>query len=89
MIYSTSSVKTTFSEYIICSLLKDTNECEAGTFSCNPNAICLDTIGSYMCMCRDGYEGDGIDCMSKLVHRGIQIRMDCNKDGWFLRYQRM
>ena len=35
------------------------NECE--TNRCHEKANCTDTIGSFQCMCNNGYEGDGIN----------------------------
>ena len=29
---------------------------------CSPNADCLNTEGTYDCMCRTGYSGDGRNC---------------------------
>ena len=29
---------------------------------CDVNADCTDTVGSYDCSCRSGYEGDGFNC---------------------------
>lgn len=32
------------------------NECEPNP--CGPNAVCKDTIGSYICSCKEDYTGD-------------------------------
>ena len=40
---------------------QDVNECEDETISCDPNASCLNTIGSYQCNCNTGYSGTGED----------------------------
>ena len=49
----------------------DINECSRGTDNCNANANCINTQGSFQCVCRDGYEGDGIIC------RGMTLSMNC------------
>eukprot|EP00117_Sycon_ciliatum_P002421 scpid7190/ scgid3720/ Fibrillin-1 len=40
----------------------DVDECESGTHECHINAECVDTIGSYQCICRLGYSGNGTYC---------------------------
>ena len=40
----------------------DINECEAGKHNCHANAICKDTRGSFVCTCKPGYSGDGVNC---------------------------
>ena len=36
------------------------NECEADP--CHADADCTDTAGGFVCRCRDGYEGSGVQC---------------------------
>ena len=50
----------------ICDSL-DIDECKTNLCSCDVNADCLNTIGSYVCRCHTGYIGDGTNC------RGNQI----------------
>eukprot|EP00484_Ammonia_sp_Unknown_P010312 CAMPEP_0197072460 /NCGR_PEP_ID=MMETSP1384-20130603/210108_1 /TAXON_ID=29189 /ORGANISM="Ammonia sp." /LENGTH=496 /DNA_ID=CAMNT_0042511277 /DNA_START=138 /DNA_END=1628 /DNA_ORIENTATION=+ len=40
----------------------DENECALGTHSCDSNAVCTNTAGSYTCECNTGYSGDGYSC---------------------------
>ena len=40
----------------------DINECDDGTASCDVNAQCTNTDGSYNCSCSSGYSGDGMTC---------------------------
>ena len=42
--------------------LIDINECTEDTHSCDGNASCTNTIGSYNCSCNFGFEGDGLNC---------------------------
>ena len=46
-----------FNQYLCFNCL-DINECN-GTNSCDSDANCTNTEGSYTCMCNDGYTGDG------------------------------
>ena len=45
----------------------DINECERETHNCDHNALCTDTLGSFMCTCNSGYEGNGVACTSELA----------------------
>ena len=40
----------------------DIDECSDGTHSCDPDAKCDNTDGSYQCTCNKGYSGDGTFC---------------------------
>ena len=41
----------------------DKDECaDENTNDCDPNALCTNTEGSYVCRCMKGYEGDGTRC---------------------------
>ena len=40
----------------------DEDECAAGTDNCDVNATCTNTPGSFLCVCNDGYSGDGVTC---------------------------
>ena len=40
----------------------DINECETGKHNCHANAICKNTNGSFVCTCKPGYSGDGVNC---------------------------
>ena len=43
----------------------DMDECKNGQAKCNKNTVCRNTIGSYECDCKDGYEMKGNDCVGK------------------------
>ena len=50
------------------------NECETGAASCAPDATCIDTIGSFECVCNEGFQGDGrIECLSEYIYTIHQI----------------
>ena len=40
----------------------DANECEQGKNLCHVNALCTNTLGSYVCQCKPGFSGDGRTC---------------------------
>ena len=54
------------SSHIFFCFFKDVNECAEGKDDCNH--LCTNTIGSYNCMCRDGYylHQDGRTCVGKI-----------------------
>jgi len=41
----------------------DIDECAAGTDTCDANATCTDTEGSFTCQCLSGFDGDGETCV--------------------------
>ena len=48
------------------SIFLDIDECAIGDDDCDVNAECINDQGSFSCVCRDGYEGDGKVCEGKL-----------------------
>ena len=46
-------------------LLSDKNECTLNGDSCHGNATCINTHGSYLCQCNNGYTGNGTACQGK------------------------
>ena len=61
----------TFSSYF--SLL-DTDECLTNTHSCDFNAVCNNTQGSYNCACRPGYSRDGKSCAGKITNKKVSLQ---------------
>ena len=45
----------------------DIDECALGTHTCDMNAYCENYIGSYDCICKDGYIENGTFCISKEI----------------------
>ena len=43
-------------------LIVDINECETGKHNCDANATCKNTEGSFVCTCKPGYSGNGVNC---------------------------
>lgn len=48
-------------------LISDINECETGLDSCNLNATCNNSIGSFICKCKEGFFGTGSECEGMYV----------------------
>ena len=40
----------------------DIDECSVGKNLCDPNALCTNTEGNYVCRCISGFVGDGMTC---------------------------
>ena len=45
----------------------DIDECVTNSYSCVVNGACSNTDGSYTCVCKSGYSGDGKICTGKLL----------------------
>ena len=43
-------------------VITDIDACESETNTCDANAVCENTQGSYTCTCTSGYTGDGEEC---------------------------
>ena len=52
-------------------VIADINECETGKHNCDANAICSNTIGSFVCTCKPGYSGNGVKCTGETEYFGI------------------
>ena len=48
-------------------IVPDFDECKTSTHSCDDNAACKNTVGSYTCSCKSGYSGDGKTCNGKMI----------------------
>ena len=46
-------------------ILLDIKNCENDD-GCHDNATCTDDNGSYTCVCKDGFTGDGFNCTGKM-----------------------
>ena len=56
---------TTIAITVTTTLLLGINECTTNS-DCVENADCIDNGGTFMCMCSNGYSGDGVNsCTSK------------------------
>ena len=56
-------------------MIVDIDECEMGTDICDENANCTDTIGSFICTCNRGYDGDGVNCSSEFFFSKEELNL--------------
>lgn len=48
--------------------LTDIDECEVETHKCHEDAECIDSDGSFSCVCKLGFSGDGLLCERKELY---------------------
>ena len=61
--YSLTNHEVTSISYISNNFMfSDADECSNNDHSCDVNAVCSNTVGSYACACKAGYTGDGRTC---------------------------
>ncbi|CAG5110171.1 Oidioi.mRNA.OKI2018_I69.chr2.g4598.t1.cds [Oikopleura dioica] len=56
----------------------DVNECYKGTDNCHYNARCVNTVGSFQCICKNGYQGNGVNCTPKDVNECANGSHNCD-----------
>lgn len=54
--------------------IADIDECAIGTHECSELAICKNNLGSYKCMCKPNFTGDGRTCTGIVSEVCNQIR---------------
>ena len=69
----------------------DINECSDDP--CDSNADCMNTEGSFLCQCQNGFNGDGFACTGKhlfyiQIHCSLynykrQVRENIKLQAWF------
>ena len=64
--YCGSSLRITYNSVDYDLFLPDINECATGIPNCSADAVCNNTMGSYRCICKPGYYGDGENCQGIL-----------------------
>uniref|UniRef100_A0A0G4HK22 EGF-like domain-containing protein n=1 Tax=Chromera velia CCMP2878 TaxID=1169474 RepID=A0A0G4HK22_9ALVE len=62
-------------------VLAYTDECSLNAHNCNGNAACNNTVGSFECLCNDGWTGDGVNCAVLVPPSDIGAAPTWTKDG--------
>ena len=52
-------------------VVSDIDECSNETHGCDVNAECNNTQGTYICRCKDGFQGSGISCTGKYLFENL------------------
>ena len=55
-------------------LFVDDDECLKTPPVCDINANCKNTLGSYLCYCKEGFKGDGKTCQGKIKKKNGTIQ---------------
>ena len=51
----------------------DIDECSKNGSPCSENAKCFNNDGSFTCICKDGFTGNGTVCLGKLTLKHFQF----------------
>ena len=74
LIFSPSEAEITqLNLYALASLVLDIDECAERTHDCDVNAECNNTLGSYNCTCKDGFQGNGSNCTGNMSSYFLSI----------------
>lgn len=52
--------------FTLFNFISDIDECSSNSYSCDANTVCNNTRGSYICLCKPGFSGDGKNCTGKV-----------------------
>jgi len=52
----------------------DIDECQTDDHECHSNADCLNSIGSYTCQCKPGFNGSGFSCECKYISKWRRLQ---------------
>lgn len=56
-------------------VMADINECLENMTMCVDYATCINTVGTYTCICDSGFTGDGfVNCSSKMLLLFLPLR---------------
>ena len=58
----------------------DIDECSADSSPCDENADCSNNDGSYSCLCKQGFSGDGKTCQGIVVVFFLQFLDLCHQN---------
>ena len=54
--------------FLLVAVRLDVDECRLSKSLCDVNADCKNTLGSYRCLCKPGFTGDGKKCNGMMVY---------------------
>lgn len=60
-------------------------KCSENNGGCSENALCIEVNYDVItCMCKNGYEGDGINCTQTIFSSNYEDNKNYNKNDWIL-----
>jgi len=57
----------TWHQTCVCVCLIDVDECAVGSHTCDVKAECYNAVGSFKCVCTEGFSGTGHRCLGQCV----------------------
>ena len=64
--------------------ISDINECDSDTDNCHDDAQCTNTLGRYICQCKVGYTGDGLQCEGQYNYIKLNVEFDLVEETFFI-----
>ena len=52
--------------------LLDIDECALNRDNCHDDSSCINNIGSFECVCKQGYTGDGVNCAGRTIKYSLR-----------------
>lgn len=64
----------------------DLDECKLDTHNCHSDGVCTNTKGSFVCSCKTGFKGTGVQCQGMYFKLSISVKKISRASALFNQY---